>query len=153
MRRKYSSAATSGTPSTAPHSRARSSRRRTTRGARSGKSIQARPLIWAGYMRRPPHARTGEGMKFTRASTSEHLPDGPSASVLPSSPAMSCCTACGPGVNDINPVSAKFYKNYIAKYREEPATYLRRSPIQPSISSLKASRLLEPRRPAPCQGA
>jgi len=67
------------------------------RGARSGKSIQARPLIWAGYMRRPPHARTGEGMKFTRASTSEHLPDGPSASVLPSSPAMSCCTACGPG--------------------------------------------------------
>ena len=28
-----------------------------------------------------------------------------------------------PAINDINPVSAKFYKNYIAKYREEPATY------------------------------
>jgi branched-chain amino acid transport system substrate-binding protein len=28
-----------------------------------------------------------------------------------------------PAINDINQVSAKFYKNYIAKYREEPATY------------------------------
>lgn len=28
-----------------------------------------------------------------------------------------------PAINDINPVSAKFYKNYIAKYKEEPATY------------------------------
>ncbi len=28
-----------------------------------------------------------------------------------------------PAINDINTVSAKFYKNYIAKYKEEPATY------------------------------
>jgi len=28
-----------------------------------------------------------------------------------------------PAINDINQVSAKFYKNYIAKFREEPATY------------------------------
>jgi branched-chain amino acid transport system substrate-binding protein len=28
-----------------------------------------------------------------------------------------------PAINDINQVSAKFYKNYIAKFKEEPATY------------------------------
>jgi branched-chain amino acid transport system substrate-binding protein len=28
-----------------------------------------------------------------------------------------------PAMNDNNPASAKFYKNYVAKYKEEPATY------------------------------